>query len=48
MVAPLLLTSGPVRCETVLHGWKASPVYLCYAIATVFQLYDGGDMVYEK
>ena len=41
---PLLLTSGPTRCEEVLHGCGTSLVCLFYAIATVFQLYHGGDM----
>ena len=47
MATPLLLTSGPVRCEAVLHGSGTSPVCLFYTIATVFQLYHGGDMMYE-
>ena len=37
MAAPLLLTSG----------LGPSPVCLFYAIATVFQLYNGSDMIYE-
>ena len=47
MVAPLLLTSGPARCETTLHGCWTSKGCLFYAIATVFQLYHGDDMMYE-
>ena len=40
-------TSGPVRCEAALYGCGTSPVCLVYAIATVFQLYRGYDMIYE-
>ena len=47
-MAPLLRTSGPVMCEAVLHGYETSPVCLVYAIATVFQLYNGSDMMHEK
>ena len=49
MGAPLLLTSGPVRCEAALQGCGTSPVLGCfsYAIATVFQLYHGGVKMYE-
>ena len=47
MAAPLLLTSGPAMCGAVLHGCGTSPVYLFYAIATVFQLYLDSDMMHE-
>ena len=47
MAAPLLLTSGPARCKAALHGFGTSSVCLFYAIATVFQLNPGGDMMYE-
>ena len=43
MAVPLLLTSGPVRCEAVLHGCTTSPVCLFYTIATVFH---DSDMMY--
>ena len=41
MAPPLLLISGPVRCEAVLVLFVLchSQIYLFYAIATVFQLY---------
>ena len=44
IVAPLLFTSGPARCEAVLHGLWDSPLCLFYAIVKVF--YHGGDMMY--
>ena len=43
MVAPPLLTSRLARCEAVV----TSLVCLFYAIATVFQIYHGSDMMYE-
>ena len=46
MVTPLLLTSGPVRCGAVLHG-GGTRLGLFYATVTVFQLYHGGDRMYE-
>ena len=45
MGASLLLTSGLARCEAALHGCRACLVCLFYAIATVFQLYHGGDVI---
>ena len=48
MVAPLLLTSGPVRCEAELHDCGTSLVCLSYAIATVFQLYQGMNEMRRK
>ena len=45
--APLLLTSGPAKCEEVHHGCGTSPVCLSYAIATVFHSCHGGDMMHE-
>ena len=47
MEAPLLLTSDPARCEAAQHGCMASSVCLLYAVATVFELYHGGDMMCE-
>ena len=47
MVAPLLLTNGPVRYEAALHGYGTSRFCLFCAIATVFQLYHGSNMMYE-
>ena len=41
------LTSGAARCEVALHGCGTSLVYLFYTIAIVFQLYHGGDKMYE-
>ena len=35
MVAPLLLTSGPVRYRTVLHSCGTSPVGEGYQLVTV-------------
>ena len=37
LAAPLLITSGPVRCEASLHDCGSSLVCLFYAIATIFQ-----------
>ena len=48
MAAPLLVTSGPAKCEAVLRSCLTRPVCLFYAMATVFQLYHDGDMMYEK
>ena len=47
MVASLLLTSSPARCEAVLHSCGTSPGCLFYAIAIEFQLDHGGGMMYE-
>ena len=47
MVAPLLLTSGLVRCEAALHDYGTSLVCLFSDIATLFQLYHCGDMLNE-
>ena len=47
MAGPLLLTSGLATCEAALHGCGTSPVCLFYVIATVFQLYHAGGMMYE-
>ena len=47
MAESLFLISRPVRSEAMLHGYRTSPVCLFYAIATVFQLYHGGDIMYE-
>ena len=47
MTAPLLLTISPARCEAALHGCGTSPICLFYTIATAFQLYHGGDMMYD-
>ena len=33
--------------EAALHGCGTGPVSLFYVITTVFQLYQGGDMMYE-
>ena len=46
-IASLLLTSGPARCEAVLHSCGTSPVCLFYTIATVSQFYHGSSMTYE-
>ena len=48
IAAPPLLTSGAARCEGELHGCGISPVCLFDAIAAVFQLYHGGDMMYYE
>ena len=47
MAAPLPLTSGPARCEAALHGCGRKPVCLFYSIATTFEPYHDGDMMYE-
>ena len=47
MAAPVLLTSGPAMCEAALHPSGTNLVCLFYIIATLFQLYPGGDIVYE-
>ena len=47
MTAPLLLTSGPARCEAEHRSCGTSPVCLFYAIAIVFHICHGGDMMYE-
>ena len=46
MAAPLLLSSGTVRCEAALSSCGASSC-LFSVIATVFQLYPGGDIMCE-
>ena len=43
MAPSLLLT--PVRCEAALQDCGTSLLCLFYAIATVFQLYHGSDML---
>ena len=45
MAVPLLLTSGPARCEAVIPSCGTGPVCLFHAIATLFQLYHGADMI---
>ena len=45
MVEPLLLTSGLVRCEAT--GIVGQACGFLFAIATVFQLYHGGEIVYK-
>ena len=47
MAAPPLLTSGRVRYEAMFHSCATSLVCLFYAIATLFQLYHGGDIMHE-
>ena len=47
VVAPLLPTNSPMRCEAVLHDYGTSLVHLFYTIATVFKLYHDGDMTHE-
>ena len=46
MEAPELLRSGLAMCEATLHGCQTSLVCLFYAIATVFQFYHDGVMMY--
>ena len=46
IAAALPITSGPVNCETALSSCRTNPVCLFYTIATVFQSYPGGDMMY--
>ena len=47
MAAPLLLPSGPMRCEAGLYGSRMRLACLFYAIVTVFQLYHECDMMYQ-
>ena len=47
MATPVHLTSGLARCEAALHGYGKSFDCLFYAKTMVFQLYHGGDMMYE-
>ena len=47
MAAPLLLTSGLERDKAVCHVCGTSLVCLLYAVAIVFQLIHGSDMLYE-
>ena len=46
-IVTFCIISGLGRYEAGLHGCGTSPVCLFCAIATVFQLYHGGDMMYE-
>ena len=47
IAAPLLPTSGPARYEAALRCCGTCQACLFYAIATVFQLYNGAEWMLE-
>ena len=48
MAAPVFLNSGPPRCEAGIHSCGTNMICFFHAIATIFQLYHGTDMVWDE